>query len=125
MSEDPLNSSNEPENPINKSDPRTTLGMVSRLVGVVVIGWLAVLILSPASMLPFGTSSMIVDPYNVGDEYKVFYQSDKPIIYEDFSTAIPPMEGWLRVNATEYLGGMHIKPKKAVYWHYSKGENEG
>ena len=97
--------------------PRTTFW---RLVGVVVLGGAAVVLLTPLWTLPFGRASLVVQG-PPGDRYTTHYTSEMPIDYENLSRTIPYMEGWTRFNATEYIHQTeYLEPKGQAFWVYRR-----
>lgn len=92
-----------------------------RLVGVLALGGLAVLLLTPMWTLPFGRSSLVVQGPS-GDRYTTHYNAERPIAYEDLSRNIPYMEGWTRYNATKYISQTeYLEPKGQSFWIYRRG----
>ena len=59
-----------------------------RLIGVIILGAIAVVLLTPLWSLPFGRASLVIQG-PPGDAYTTHYNSQRPIQYEDLSKAIP------------------------------------
>ena len=95
-----------------------------RIVGIITLGAVAVILLTPLWTLPFGRASLVVQG-PTGDRYTTHYTSQAPIDYENLSRAIPHMEGWTRWNATASLTqSEYLEPKDQALWIYRRGENQ-
>jgi len=92
-----------------------------RLVGVIILGALGVLLLTPLWSLPFGRASIVVQG-PPGDRYTTQYTSEKPVNYENLAASIPHVEGWNRFNATSYIAQTeYLEPKGQALWVYTRG----
>jgi len=90
------------------------------IVGIVVLAWMGLLLVTPVSMLPFGKMNMVSDA-DSGDAYKVTFLLSRPVDFSDFRNAIPVVDGWRRFNATGSLAQTeYLKPKAQVLWVYTQ-----
>jgi len=100
--------------------PTPTSPLFWRLVGIIILGALTVVLLTPIWTLPFGKSSLVVQG-PPGDAYTTHYASQRPIDYENLSKTIPYMEGWSRYNATQYISATdYLEPRAQALWIYQR-----